>query len=122
MADMEVEIPVKSSSNPDESYLVTFSLEGGKLSVFCTCPAGGWGKLCKHKTGLIENNEALLADEEGIPALAQAHKLIAGTSLLDVYQNFKERRKSVEAQQRKLKKELSDMKSGFGRQLQDGVE
>jgi len=102
--------------------LVTFSLEGGKLSVFCTCPAGGWGKLCKHKTGLIENNETLLADEEGIPALAQAHKLIAGTSLLDVYQNFKERRKSIEAQQRKLKKELSDMKSGFGRQLQDGVE
>ena len=119
---MEVEVPVKSSSNPDESYLVTFSLDDGKLSVFCTCPAGGWGKLCKHKTGLIENNKTLLADEEGIPALAQAHELIAGTSLLDVYQSFKERRKSIESQQRKLKKELSDIKSGFGRQLQDGVE
>ena len=119
---MEVEVPVKSSSNPDESYVVTFSLEGGKLSVFCTCPAGGWGKLCKHKTGLIENNEALVAGDEGIPALAKAHELIAKTSLLDVYQDFKERRKAIEAQQKKLKKELSDMKSGFGRQLQDGVE
>ena len=118
---MEVEVPVKSSSNPDESYLVTFSLEDGKLSVFCTCPAGGWGKLCKHKTGLIENNDALLAGEEGIPALTKAHELISKTSLLDVYQGFKERRKSIEAQQRKLKKELSDIKSGFGRQLQEGV-
>jgi uncharacterized Zn finger protein len=119
---MEVEVPVKSSSNPDESYLVTFSLDGGKLSVFCTCPAGGWGKLCKHKTGLIENDEALLADEEGIPALAKAREMIAGTSLLDTYQGFKERRKAIEAQQRKLKKELSNIKSGFGRQLQDGVD
>jgi hypothetical protein len=119
---MEVEVPVRSSSNPDESYLVTFSLEGGKLSVFCTCPAGGWGKLCKHKTGLIENDETLLAGEEGISALAKAHELIGETSLLDVYHGFKERRKAIEAQQRKLKKELSDVKSGFGRQLQDGVE
>jgi uncharacterized Zn finger protein len=119
---MEVEIPVKSSSNPDESYLVTFSLEDGKLSVFCTCPAGAWGKLCKHKTGLIENNAALLFDAEDAPALAKAHELVASTSMLDVYQQFSERRKAIEAQQKKLKKELSDIKSGFGRQLSDGVE
>jgi hypothetical protein len=119
---IEVLISVKSSSNPDEPYTINFIREDGKVSVFCSCPAGIRGQLCKHKTGLIENNEALLFDAEEVASLVTAHQLIMGTSMLDVYQDFKERKDAIEAQQKKLKKELSGLKSGFGRQLQEGIE
>jgi len=119
---IEVLISVKSSSNPDESYTVNFAREDGRLSVSCSCPAGMRGQLCKHKTGLIENDEALLFDAEEKSSLATAQNLVMGTSMLDLYQDFKESRDAIEAQQKKLKKELHAIKSRFGRQLHEGIE
>jgi len=119
---MEINIPVKSKSNPDEPYEVTFLFTGGKISVLCNCPAGEWGKLCKHKTGLIENDLKLLFNPDDAELLEKAHGLIANTSLLDVHQDFATRKKQIESQQAKLKKELSNIKNGFGRQLHEGVE
>jgi len=121
LIDMEINIHAKSSSNPDEPYEVSFLHTDGKISVLCNCPAGEWGKLCKHKTALISNDTKMLFDADELPLLEQIHELIQKTSLIDVYSNFDVRRKEIETQQRKLKKELSDIKNQLGRLLHDGV-
>ncbi len=60
---MEITILVKSSSR-DEPYAVAVSSTESGLSIFCDCPAGEWGKYCKHKMAIILADERILYDEE----------------------------------------------------------
>lgn len=85
---MEINIHAKSSSNPDEPHEVSFLFINNRISVLCNCRAGEWGKLCKHKTALISNDETMLFNTDEIPLLEQAHELIQKTSLLNVFTNL----------------------------------
>ncbi|MDP1679913.1 MAG: hypothetical protein Q8L02_07370 [Candidatus Nitrotoga sp.] len=49
---MKKEFEIKSSDGVT-SYVVEFVLEAGKLHVYCGCPAGVFGKWCKHKMQLM---------------------------------------------------------------------
>jgi uncharacterized Zn finger protein len=55
---MKIEFQVESSDGIT-SYIVEFVREGNALFAHCNCPAGNYGKLCKHKlmimSGEIEN-------------------------------------------------------------------
>lgn len=44
------------SSDGVTTYAVEFSLESGKLHVYCGCPAGVLGNWCKHKMWLISGD------------------------------------------------------------------
>ena len=39
-----------SANNP---YKVTFQKNDGKLSAYCTCPAGDHGQFCKHRIKIL---------------------------------------------------------------------
>lgn len=52
---MKKEFEVMSSDGVT-TYAVEFSLEFGKLHVYCGCPAGILGKWCKHKMRLISGD------------------------------------------------------------------
>ena len=119
---MEINIHAKSTSKPEEPYEVTFLFKDNRLSVLCNCPAGEWGKLCKHKTALISNDDTMLFVTDELPLLEQAQELIQKTSLMDVFTNLDIRRKELESQQRKIKKELSNIKSQLGRMLHEGID
>ena len=49
---MKKEFEIKSSDGVT-SYVVEFILEAGMLHVYCGCPAGVFGKWCKHKMQLM---------------------------------------------------------------------
>ena len=36
-----------------EPYTITVTLSDSKLSMTCTCPAGGFKAICKHRLALI---------------------------------------------------------------------
>lgn len=55
---MNVVIKAKSSSG--EPYDVTFTGQNNLLTVFCTCPAGEWGKMCKHKRAFLKGDTSFL--------------------------------------------------------------
>lgn len=42
-----------SSSNP---YQITLERNGRNLNVFCTCPAGKSGQICKHRMNILSGN------------------------------------------------------------------
>lgn len=57
---MNITLLAKSSSGG--AYEVYFTLEKDTLSVQCTCRAGMFHKLCKHKRALITGDKSMLYD------------------------------------------------------------
>ena len=52
---------VKGSSA--DAYEVTFIKDGDSLTALCTCPAGQFGGLCKHRVALIDGkSDAVTSD------------------------------------------------------------
>lgn len=49
-----------SSSDP---YEITFIKEGSSLTALCTCPAGSFGNLCKHRVAILDGNVKAISSE-----------------------------------------------------------
>lgn len=52
---------VKGSSSSD--YEITFIKDGASLTVLCTCPAGQFGGLCKHRVAILDGKTAAISSE-----------------------------------------------------------
>lgn len=59
---MDINIFAKSSSKPESPYKVNFIIKDDLLRIYCSCPAGTHGQLCKHKTSFIEGDSNMLYD------------------------------------------------------------
>jgi uncharacterized Zn finger protein len=65
------------ASSRDEPYEVKFTFKNSILSVWCNCPAGSRGQLCKHKLAFINNESAMLYDKNAqLDDLKQVNKWI----------------------------------------------
>ena len=50
-----------SSKDP---YELTFIKDGASLTAICTCPAGTFGNLCKHRVAILDGDtKAVVVDE-----------------------------------------------------------
>lgn len=49
-----------SAANP---YELTFIKDGDSLTAICTCPAGTYGNLCKHRVAIIDGDAAAVVSE-----------------------------------------------------------
>lgn len=52
---------VKGSS--PEPYEVTFIKDGDSLTAICTCPAGTFGNLCKHRTSILAGDSKAISSD-----------------------------------------------------------
>jgi uncharacterized Zn finger protein len=114
---MEIELLAKSTSHPDEPYRVTFCLAGGILTVTCTCPAGEFGQLCKHKVSLALNDSKALFDLRQKDQLEQVSKWVKASSLPDLIGEVKR----IEAELEDGKKRLKIAKAKTGKLMTQGV-
>lgn len=55
-------IQVKGSSS--EPYELTFIKDGDSLTALCTCPAGSFGNLCKHRVAVLDGKSAAVLDDD----------------------------------------------------------
>lgn len=118
---MRISIDVKSSSDPDQVYEVVFEKVDGKVRVLCDCPAGEFGKLCKHKMNLVFGDQRSSGcDDNSLMDSAQA--LIQETTMIDFILSFESNINRIEAEQRKLKKEMKNLKNQLGRMLYEGFD
>ena len=118
---MNVTLFAKSSSQPELSYSVNFIIVDGVLRIHCSCPAGTYGQLCKHKTSLIEGDNNLLYDISQQELLADVFSTIKASSFFHEYSRFLKRKMEIEKTQRKLKKEFKDIKLGLALKLKNGI-
>jgi len=118
---MDITIFAKSSSQPESPYSVNFIIDDGKLNVYCSCPAGIYGQLCKHKTAFIEGDKNMLYDISQKGLLLDIFSKIKASSLYHDYSKFLKRKMEIEKTKRKLKKELKDMKLDLALKLKTGI-
>jgi uncharacterized Zn finger protein len=52
---------VKGSSS--DAYEVTFIKDGASLTALCTCPAGTYGNLCKHRVAILDGNTKAITSD-----------------------------------------------------------
>lgn len=94
------------SSSTDSSYTVDHLVsDEGKLSVFCDCPAGQWGKFCKHKWRLLHGDETMLADLSQIEALKEVAQIALDRSIDSLYGTVEEHEKKKKKLAKSVKKE-----------------
>ena len=103
---MKIAIKAVSSSG-NGTYSVDFQIDDeGKLSVFCDCPAGEWGKFCKHKWRLLHGDESMLADQSLIDDLQKVAEIAKARNL----EQFDDEIKTYEKEQKNLTKQLKKEK------------
>lgn len=57
----DVVFQVKGSS-PDP-YEITFIKDGASLTAICTCPAGTFGNLCKHRVAILDGKDSAISSD-----------------------------------------------------------
>ena len=50
----------KVKGSATEPYELTFIKDGGSLTALCTCPAGEFGNVCKHRTNILDGKTAAI--------------------------------------------------------------
>jgi hypothetical protein len=118
---MDITILAKSSSQPDSPYSVHFTINDETLFIHCSCPAGIYGKLCKHKTAFIEGDLNMLYDSSQQDILTDVVDTINNTPLYDDYLKFSERKNIIERNLHELKNELRELKTTLARKLKNGI-
>lgn len=112
---MNVILKAKSSSGA--SYDVVFRQVEEGLTVHCDCPAGEWGKFCKHKWQLLNGNEKMLFDLSQLSDLETISQIAIERGLGNLYaevESLEKIKKSLAKNQKKekdsVKKSLSNRK------------
>lgn len=109
---MNISIKAKSSSG-DSFYTVDFFVKEDVLSVLCDCPAGEWGKFCKHKWQLLNGDQDMLADPEQAEKLLPITKLAAEKGVGNLYKDVED----LEAQKKALTKDQKKAKNALKKTL-----
>ena len=115
---MKAETVIKVISSSGEPYDVHFKFSDNKFTVSCHCPAGIYGKLCKHKTGLLDGDSSLLFDKTDHEILAQIHETVKKSKYTEIISSYNILRKEIEAAQRKEKK----LKEQIEQALKTGID
>ena len=103
---MKITLLAISSSNSG-TYSVDFHTnDEGKLSAFCDCPAGEWGKFCKHKWRLLHGDKSMLADKSQLEDLKQ----VAEIARIRNIKQFEKEIQGFEKEQKNLTKQLKKEK------------
>jgi hypothetical protein len=118
---LDITIFAKSSSQPELPYSVNFIIADGMLCIHCSCPAGIYGQLCKHKISFIEGDDKMLFDISQKEILADIVSTIQASPIYDELSRFFKRKIEIEKIQRELKKELKDMKFDLASKLKNGI-
>jgi hypothetical protein len=115
---MKEETVIKVISSSGEPYDVQFKFFDNKFSVVCHCPAGIYGKLCKHKIGLLDGDTSLLFDKTDSEILTQIYEAVKRSKYIEIISSYNNLKKEIEAAQNKEKK----LKEKIEHALKTGIE
>lgn len=101
---MKPEINIKVISSSGDPYDVHFELFENKFRVHCNCPAGIYGKLCKHKTGILDGDDSLLFDKNDREMLDRVHEIVKKSKYTEIISGYITIKKEIETAQKKEKK------------------
>jgi hypothetical protein len=115
---MKPETIMKVISSSGEPYDVHFEFSDNKFKVHCNCPAGIYGKLCKHKTGLLGGDSSLLFDMTDNETLMQINEVVKNSKYSEIISSYNIIKKEIEVAQKKEKK----LKEQIEHSLKTGID
>jgi len=115
---MKPETIIKAISSSDEPYDVYFEFSENKFKVHCNCPAGIYGKLCKHKIGLLDGDSSLLFNKTDYEVLEQIHEVVKKSKYIEIISSYNSIKREIEVAQKKEKK----LKEQIEQSLKAGVD
>jgi len=101
---MNAETIIRAISSSGEPYNVKFIFNNNKLTVSCDCPAGIYGKLCKHKIGLLANDISLLFDKSDQESLQKISNIVKNSNYEKMMSEYNITKREIEMAQKKEKK------------------
>jgi len=107
------EIRIKAKSSSEEPYDVVVTKHESFFIVSCTCQAGIYGKICKHKTQLLAGDESMLFNPDDLSALTEIRSLIQSSEYNALLKEYETIRKEIEVAKRKEQK--------FRRRIEDAM-
>jgi len=87
-----------SSADP---YEVTFIKDGSSLTAICTCPAGTYGNLCKHRISILDGNTKSISSDNAAQA-AIVVGWLPGTDVEAALSEMREAEKITDPEKRLL--------------------
>ncbi len=87
-----------SSADP---YEVTFIKDGSSLTAICTCPAGTYGNLCKHRISILDGNTKSISSDNADQA-ATVVGWLPGTDVEAALSEMREAEKITDPEKRLL--------------------
>lgn len=106
-------IMVFAKSSGSKPHEVWFRKKNGKLIIECTCQAGRWHQMCKHKLGLIRGDISFLDNPAQEKDLKKALRWIKHTSLPKLLRKLDD----IEFKQCALKDEFKECKAKINKAM-----
>ncbi|HEB28189.1 MAG TPA: hypothetical protein ENI05_10505 [Porticoccus sp.] len=107
---MRIVLSVQGSS--DEPYEVEFNREGNMVVGSCTCKAGLFGQLCKHRVLLLSGDETYLPESNITEMKNKLKTLVKGSDLeaeLDRVSELSGMKKEIDRELKKRKKHMAGL-------------
>lgn len=98
------ELRIKAKSSSGEPYELVFARTDDRLTIFCPCQAGVYGKLCKHKIGLLQNDNDMLYSDDETAKLNKLQTWIKASELSKLLQDYDQIKMELEALKQKEQK------------------
>jgi uncharacterized Zn finger protein len=114
--ELKKEFEIKSSDGVT-SYVVEVVLEADKLHVFCGCPAGVFGKWCKHKTQLMTGDMSATRAISGADDIVELQTLISKSGFARLLAEMK----LAEEEMREAKTKMDKTKKALEKAAQKGM-
>jgi hypothetical protein len=115
---MKTQIILRANSSSGDPYNIHCDFSDNKLTVFCNCQAGIYGKICKHKTGLLDGNPSILFDKTDEKTLLQVVKLVEKSKYKEVMSAYNLIKKEIE----EMQKDEKNIRGQIELMLRTGIE
>ena len=109
-------IKIKAKSSKGDFYTVTFEI-GDKIRISCDCNAGLFGKLCKHKVGLLNGDKSFLFNEVDEPKLIDIIAIVKRSEYISLSNEFLSAQKAIDL----AKKHEAKIKNKLALALKEGI-
>jgi len=112
---MEKIVKIKSSSS-NETYDVTLKNVNGIISLKCTCQAGMYGMICKHRTDLLNGDISSLLNLSDGKVVEEFLNSIEKGKIENLFTELRDVEKEIE----KLNKKKSQLKKEIANKMSEG--
>jgi len=109
-------ITLKAKSSSGNHYKVEFEISE-VIKVSCNCSAGIFGKLCKHKTGLLSGDPSFLYDTTEKSKFNALIEIVRKSEYISLSNEYLSSKKAIETAKNNEKK----LKSKIELALKEGI-